>query len=88
MIVETIFNWFVNGVITFFALLPTVDGDVFNSWTEIKEILMNILQGVSLILPIEELLPLVAFQGALWTFRLVFAIILRIKSFIPLLGGT
>ena len=88
MIVETIFNWFVNGVITFFSLLPTVDGDVFNTWSEIKEILMDILRGASLLLPIEELLPLVAFQGALWTFRLVFAIILRIKSFIPMLGGT
>ena len=88
MIIETIFKWFVNGIIGFFALLPTVDGDVLNSWTEIKSTLMNILQGVSLLLPIEELIPLVAFQGALWTFRLVFAVILRIKSFLPMLGGT
>ncbi len=88
MIVEAIFKFFVNGLLGLLALLPTADHDILTSWNSVKETLLEILRGVTLLIPFDELTPIIYFQAGLWAFKLVYAAILRIKSFIPTIGGT
>lgn len=88
MIIETLLNIFLAPVMWLLSLLPTVDYDVLQNWEYIKEILVAIFGGVGCILPMEEFIPLAAFQSSLWAFKLVYALVLRIKSFLPLWGGT
>lgn len=88
MILETLINILFAPLFWFLSTLPTVDFDFLNSWESIRDLLKNIMAGVGCLLPIEEFIPLVTFQGGLYAFKLAYAIILRLKSLLPMWGGT
>ena len=88
MIGEFLLNMLITPIISLLGMLPTVDFDFLQSWDYIRETIVSIVAGVGCLLPIEEFMPLVNFQMGLWMFKLTYAIILRIKSFLPMWGGT
>ena len=49
--------------------------------------LNNISSGVGYVLPVTKLLPIFVVTVALYSFRIVWAVIIRIKSFIPTMGS-
>ena len=76
-------QFFNNLFLGFLNLLPNLDfvipGNVVDS-------VCDFVSAASYLLPIKLLMPIVVFSFALATFRFVWAIILRIKSFIPTMG--
>ena len=67
--------------------LPNVDTSFMEQWQYIKSVLVNIFTGLGCLIPFGSLFPLLWATLSLWAFRLILAIILRIKSFIPFIGG-
>lgn len=88
MIWEAIYGGLINCACALFDLLPNVDVSFMDGWNYIKDILIDIFTGLGCLIPFASLMPLLACQMSLWGFRLIYAIILRLKSFLPLLGGT
>lgn len=88
MITEKIISIFTAPVLGLLGLLPDVSSDFMNGWSYVKEILTSIFTGIGCFIPLASLAPLFYAVILLHTFRLVLAVVVRIKSFIPLLGGT
>lgn len=62
------------------ALDFTIDNQVF-SW------FINVLKIINLVLPINQLLPILYIGFTITFFKLIWALILRVKSFIPTMGA-
>lgn len=87
MIVEGIISAVTNALCGLLSLLPDIPTDFMDNWAFIRETLINIFTGIGCIIPVGVLFPLLFANLSLHAFRLVWAIILRLKSFIPLIGG-
>lgn len=87
MIFEALYGNIKNTVCFFLGLLPDVDVSFMDSWNYIKGLLIDIFTGLGCLIPFGSLFPLISCSLSLWLFRLIYSIILRIKSFIPTLGG-
>lgn len=88
MIIEALINLFVAPFLNLLNSLPTFGSDLLESWSTVRDTLINIFHGVGILFPFDALMPLIYATISLHVFRLALAIILRIKSFIPSLGGT
>lgn len=53
----------------------------------IFDVLVSMFSSVGYFLPVNELLPILILSLALDVFRVVWAIIIRLKSFIPTMGS-
>lgn len=87
MLTEGLIGLIVAPLKALFSMLPSADASFLDNWDYIRSILVDILTGVGCLLPMKEFIPLVTFQCAVYAFKLVWAILLRIKSLIPGLGG-
>lgn len=87
MIVELLVSALLSPLLGTLALLPDVSNNFLEEWLYIRDNLMTFLQGVGCLVPVSRLMPLVQFEIGLDLFRLAYALLLRIKSFIPLIGG-
>lgn len=87
MITEQIISILMAPVFGLLDLLPAVSGDFIEGWTYIKSILVDIFTGLGCFIPLGSLAPLLYCVVALHVFRIILAIVIRIKSFIPLMGG-
>lgn len=83
MITSTILNFFIylfNGIL---SVLPSINleipGDIVNT-------ICNFCSSASYFLPIKALAPILTFSLGFLLFRFVWAIVLRVKSFIPTMG--
>lgn len=85
MILEQIIELFMFIPQLLVSLLPTIDISLPES---LFEALGSIFYGVGWCMPVAALSPILVAESALIIFKLVLAIIVRIKSFIPTLGGT
>lgn len=87
MLTEGLINILMSPVFGLLNLLPTVSNDFIEGWAYMKSILINIFTGIGCFIPLGTLAPLLYAVVALHVFRLILAIVVRIKSFIPLMGG-
>lgn len=87
MIFEALYGNIKNTVCFLLGLLPDVDVSFMDSWNYIKGLLIDIFTGLGCLIPFGSLFPLISCSLSLWLFRLIYSVILRIKSFIPTLGG-
>lgn len=87
MITEGLINILMSPVFGLLGLLPTVSNDFLESWVYIRSILIDIFTGIGCFIPLGSLMPLLYAVISLHAFRLVLAVVARIKSFLPLWGG-
>lgn len=87
MIIESFYKTMKTVVLWFFGLFPDIDVSFMDTWAFIKDTLMDIMTGIGCLIPFGSLFPLLYSTLSLWAFRLVFAILIRLKSFLPLWGG-
>ena len=87
MIWEALYGNMKTVVCWFLGMLPDVDVSFMETWSFIKQIIIDITTGLGCLIPFGSLFPLLYSTISIWLFRLVFAIILRLKSFIPTMGG-
>ncbi len=87
MIFETLYGNIINSAMFFLNLLPSFDTGFIEQWSSVKTVLIQIFTGLGCLIPFGSLFPLLWCTLSIWAFRLILAIILRIKSFIPLIGG-
>ena len=83
MIFTAIINLFLLLFKGLISLLPTLS---FTIPTNICSTIANFFSGVTYFFPIRALLPILAFSISLTAFKIVYNLILRIKSFIPTMG--
>lgn len=83
MIFEFIINLFLKLFKGFISLLPNLS---FSIPSGIINTLVSFFVGVNYFFPIKALMPIITFSIGLTAFRLLYNIILRIKSFIPTMG--
>ena len=87
MIVEGIISAVTSALCGLLNLLPDISSDFIKTWVYIRDILIDIFTGIGCIIPVGVLFPLLFANLSLHAFRLIWAIILRLKSFIPFIGG-
>lgn len=87
MIFNNLYDSFGDFIIWFLGLLPDMDSSFLSGWDYIKDLLIDIFTGIGCLIPMCDLLPLIITSLSIWSFRFAWSIILRIKSFIPTLGG-
>ncbi len=87
MITENLISILMSPVFGLLNLLPTVSNEFLEGWAYIREILIDIFTGIGCFIPLSALAPLLYAVVALHVFRIILAVIVRIKSFIPLMGG-
>lgn len=87
MIVEGLVNILLSPLLGLFALLPDISSDFMDEWVYFRDEFMIFLQGVGCLVPITRLMPIAYFEVGLNVFRLGYSVLLRIKSFIPFIGG-
>lgn len=84
MITEALINVFLFLPKLLLQALPDIDisipKDVFNT-------LQNFLLNLEYIFPIVELLPILVISISLSLFKIAWALVIRIKSFIPTMGA-
>lgn len=85
MIVELLFSPVFTLLRSLVGLLPSVS---FALPDGLFDAVHSIFYGVGWCLPVAALSPILVVEVALIGFKLVLAIVVRIKSFIPTLGGT
>lgn len=88
MITENLITILMSPVFGLLGLLPNVSGDFLEGWAYVKTILIDIFTGIGCFIPLGSLAPLIYAVISLHVFRIILAVIVRIKSFIPLWGGT
>ena len=88
MITENLISILMSPVFGLLNLLPTVSNDFLEGWAYVREILIDIFTGRGCFIPLSALAPLLYAVLALHVFRIVLAVIVRIKSFLPFWGGT
>lgn len=84
MLIEWLLTPFFKIMGFFISLLPVVD---FNIPAGVFDVLPSLLNGIGYFIPIRGLLPILVFSISFHSFRFVYRVILRIKSFIPFIGG-
>ncbi len=87
MIIEAIFTALCSVASGFLDILPSVDTGFLDSWAYVCGVLKDIFTGIGCLLPLGSIFPLIGCTIGLQAFRLVFAIVIRIKSFLPFWGG-
>ena len=83
MITESILNAFMFIPALAISLLPTIPAIIPDT---VFDNVNSIFYGIGYVFPIVALLPIFAISLSVDLFRVVFALIVRIKSFIPNLG--
>lgn len=84
MIIDSILNLIFGPLALLLDLLPDLDLEIPN---DIYGPLEDAFEGVSYVFPIVPLLPIIISSTALSVFRVVWACVIRIKSFIPTMGA-
>lgn len=84
MIIQKLLELILNGVLGLLDLLPTLN---FSIPTGILNVVGNALYGINYFVPIKDVLPILIISFAITGFRIVWASIIRIKSFIPMMGA-
>lgn len=85
MITEAILNIFMIIPQLIIGLLPTIN---YTLPTDLFDTVTSVFYGLGYVLPLVRLAPIIAIDLALSTFKIVVAIVIRCKSFIPTMGGT
>lgn len=84
MLIDSFISIVFSPVYALLSLLPDIDlslpDNIFNS-------ISSILSNVAYVLPVAPLLPILAISLSLSVFRSTWALIIRIKSFIPTMGA-
>lgn len=88
MILESLYKMLYSVAMWFIGLFPDIDVSFLETWTFVKGIIIDIFTGIGCLVPMASLAPLVYCTLSLWFFRLILAIVLRLKSLLPLWGGT
>lgn len=84
MITEAIFKIFLVIPNLLINLLPAI------TWTipaGIFDVLGSIMHGLAYFLPLPGLVPILVFSTSFYAVKIVWALLLRIKSFIPTMGS-
>ena len=84
MITDSLLNIFVDFVNSLIDMLPTVAYNLPPGILDTSEMLFS---NIGYVMPMSGLMPLFVFLIALNNFKLILAIIVRIKSFIPTMGS-
>ncbi len=87
MITENLIKILMSPVFGLLNLLPTVYNDCLEVWAYVREILIDIFTGIGCFIPLSALATLLYAVVALHVFRIILAVIVRIKSFPPFWGG-
>ena len=85
MITEAILNIFMIIPQLIVDLLPTID---YTLPTDLFDTVTSVFYGLGYVLPLVRLTPIIAIDLSLSMFKIVVAIVIRCKSFIPTMGGT
>lgn len=84
MLIDSFISIVFSPVYALLSLLPDIDlslpDNIFDS-------ISSILSNVAYVLPVAPLLPILAISLSLSVFRATWALIIRIKSFIPTMGA-
>lgn len=83
MITEIIINLFLKLFQGFISILPSLN---FTIPDNIINTISNFFNGITYFFPIKALLPILTFSIALTGFRILYSLMLRVKSFIPGMG--
>ena len=84
MLIEWFFTPFLKLFGWFISLLPTIDISIPDG---VFNVLGNLLNGIGYFIPVRGLLPIFLFSISFHSFRFVWKIMLRIKSFIPTISS-
>lgn len=84
MITESILNIFLGIPELLIMLIPTTD---IRLPTDILSGASSILQGIGYVVPIGALSPIFVTDFVLTNFKIIWALIIRVKSFIPTMGA-
>jgi hypothetical protein len=84
MIIEKIVEVFLGIAEWLLNFLPDLN---FELPVGFMEIIGNIFYGVNYFVPLNQVLPILVISFGITGFRIVWATVLRIKSFIPAMGG-
>lgn len=88
MILESLCNVFFGILEMFLRLLPTLEFSVnLSSLEELLITFSNIFIGIGYLLPVKALLPVITLSLLMDSSHIIWAIIIRIKSFIPTMGS-
>lgn len=88
MILESLCNIFFGILEMFLRLLPTLEFSVnLSSLEELLITFSNIFIGIGYLLPVKALLPVITLSLLMDSSHIIWAIIIRIKSFIPTMGS-
>lgn len=83
MILDLIINALLSPILLLLDSLPTLSlGNVADF-----SVLFNYITIISAVVPIKQLLPILLIKFAISSFGIIWAIVLRIKSFIPTMGA-
>ena len=86
MIFDTLIEFLISPVTWLINLLPDLDFPAFNA-TLLADV-FDLFRCLGYVIPWAGLLPIFTCSLTYLFFRLTWAVILRVKSFIPTLGGT
>lgn len=83
MVTDAILNFLLTPLLLLLDNLPTLEISINVDFTKFFEYITLI----SSVVPLQGLLPIVYIKIALVTFNIIWAIVLRVKSFIPTMGA-
>jgi len=83
MITAFLVNMFIYMNVAFLSVLPNMN---FTIPQGVTDTICGVVQSACYFLPVTLLLPILLFSFGLSTFKVVWAIVLRVKSFIPTMG--
>lgn len=84
MITEAVLNVFFVLPALLINLLPSINIALPN---DLVNITSTLFKGLGYVLPIAGLMPILLFSLALNSFHIIWAIVIRVKSFIPTMGA-
>lgn len=84
MITEALINLFLTLFKGFISILPSLN---FTIPDNICNTIANFFSGITYFFPVKQLLPILGFSISIVAFRILFTLIIRIKSFIPGMGS-
>lgn len=84
MITEFLINSYCFVINGFISLLPTVN---FTFPSNLLSTISDLVVGIGYVLPIPALMPIFFISISITMFKVVLAIIVRVKSFIPTMGA-
>lgn len=84
MLTEIIINLFLKLFQGFISILPSLN---FTIPDDIVDTIFNFFSGITYFFPIKALMPIFTFSLAVTGFKILYSLILRVKSFVPGMGG-